>query len=177
MLGDWTIDLHHCGRPGYVAAQVLVSREGPVLVDTGPASTLDRLEAGLHERGFRLKDLRAVLLSHIHLDHAGASGQIAAAAPEIAIYVHRRGARHLADPSKLLESARMIYGNRLESLWGEMIPTPADRLVPLEDGRTIEIGGRRFLGGNPRTRPTPRRILRVGRRHRLSGRYWRDSNR
>lgn len=144
MSTDFTIDVEHQGRKAYVAVQVLATDRGPVLIDTGPASTLPALEAGLAARGLGVRDLQAVLLSHIHLDHAGAAGVLARSNPELAVYVHERGAPHLVDPSKLLASATRIYGDRMDSLWGPFLPIAPGRVVGLAGGETLEIGGRRF---------------------------------
>src|SRR5262245_39288630 len=95
------VDLEHLGRPESVAAAVLITREGPMVVDPGPTSTLQKLRSGMERLGFELPDLAAILLTHIHLDHAGATGTLARAAPRARIFVHEMGAPHLADPSKL----------------------------------------------------------------------------
>jgi glyoxylase-like metal-dependent hydrolase (beta-lactamase superfamily II) len=143
-MDDFTIDTKHQGRSEYVAVEVLATRQGPVLIDTGPGSTLPALEAGLAEHGLEVGDLHAVLLSHIHLDHAGAVGSLAMANPSVTVYVHERGARHLVDPAKLLASATRIYGERMDSLWGPFLAVPAGQLVSLQGGETLEVGGRRF---------------------------------
>jgi len=136
------IDLHHCGRPESVAACLLETRDGAAVVDPGPASTLPRLEAGLGEHGYAIGDLSAVLLTHIHLDHAGASGTLARLNPRLRVYVHEAGAPHVTDPSKLLASATRLYGERMEELWGEVAPVPPARVSVLIGGERVEIGGR-----------------------------------
>lgn len=136
------IDLEHMGRPESVAACLLETGDGPVLVDPGPASTIAKLNAGLAARGHQLSDLAALLLTHIHLDHAGASGTLAREAPRLQVYVHEAGAPHLADPSRLLGSATRLYGDQMETLWGEFAPVPAQRITPLRGGEQLRLGGR-----------------------------------
>jgi len=105
---------------------------GDVIVDPGPASGLERLLAGLGGQ-----ELRALALTHIHLDHAGASGSLARMFPRMEVWVHERGAPHMADPSRLLASAERLYGERMAELWGEMLPVPAERLRVLHGGETL----------------------------------------
>ena len=136
------IDLEHAGRRQSVAAWVLETGDGPVVVDPGPASTLPRLRAGLAERGRSVADLAAVLLTHIHLDHAGGSGTLARENPRLRVYVHEAGAPHVVDPSKLLASATRLYGARMDELWGEVAPVPAERLSALKGGERLTLGGR-----------------------------------
>jgi glyoxylase-like metal-dependent hydrolase (beta-lactamase superfamily II) len=140
-----TIDLHYLDRPQAIAACLLELDEGVAIVDPGPSASLDALYAALEERGLGIDDIRALLLTHIHLDHAGAAGTLAREQPELRVYVHERGARHLADPSKLLASARRIYGGEMERLFGDFEAVPADRLVALTGGERLDIGGRVFL--------------------------------
>jgi len=134
-----TIDLHFQGAPGVIAAYLIRGPGGPVLIETGPTSTLPALLAGLEEHGVEPADVRDVLVTHIHLDHAGAAGWWAQQGARV--HVHRNGAPHLIDPSKLLASAQRIYGDRMDRLWGDVLPAPADRVVPLDDGTTLEVGG------------------------------------
>src|SRR5689334_15321284 len=115
---DTTIDLRHMGRVACVSSHVLLTDVGPVLIDTGPGSTLPELEAGLAAIGLAVRDLHAILLTHIHLDHAGAVGLLAEANPRLVIYVHERGAKHLIDPSKLIASATRVFGANMERFWG-----------------------------------------------------------
>jgi glyoxylase-like metal-dependent hydrolase (beta-lactamase superfamily II) len=122
------IDLVHSGRRGAVGAWLL----GDVIVDPGPASSMQQLMAGLEGRV-----PRALALTHIHLDHAGASGSLAARFPDLEVWVHERGAPHLADPSKLLASATRLYGDEMERLWGEVLPVPPERMRVLGGGETI----------------------------------------
>jgi glyoxylase-like metal-dependent hydrolase (beta-lactamase superfamily II) len=137
-----TIDLQFQGYSKVIATAVLEGPSGIGLIDPGPSSTLHALESGLRDLGHRIEDVRLLLLTHIHLDHAGASGTLAARVPSLRVYVHQRGAPHLADPAKLLESARRLYGNQMDELWGEMRPVPSDRLQALTGGERLEMLGR-----------------------------------
>ncbi len=138
------VDLHFQGQAEYIATGVLDSAEGPILVDPGPSSTLLALEQGLADLGASLEDVSAILLTHIHLDHAGVAGILAEHSPKLRILVHRAGARHLLDPSRLLASATRLYGDQMDSLWGAIHPVPERNLVPLDGGEECDIGGRRF---------------------------------
>jgi len=131
------IDLHF-GTEGTIAAFLVDSGAGPVLVETGPDSTFEALREGLRTAGVELEELRHVLLTHIHLDHAGAAWQLAARGATV--YVHPVGAPHLADPTKLLASARRIYGDDMDRMWGRLEPIPAERLRTVEDGEVVRIG-------------------------------------
>ncbi len=102
--------------------------EGPALLDCGPSSTLPRLREGLREHGLELTDVRDLLLSHIHLDHAGAAGSIVREHPQLTIWVSEVGAPHLADPSRLEASARRLYGESFDTLWGELAPVPKQNI-------------------------------------------------
>lgn len=138
-----TIDLNFQGVPHATAVYVIDSgSEGPVLVETGPGSTLNHCLDALKQLGIQPKDVRHVLLTHIHLDHAGAAGWWAQQGARV--YVHYFGARHLIDPSKLLASATRIYGDKMDTLWGEMLPVPAERLTELYDNDTVNIGDLTF---------------------------------
>ncbi|HEV8148929.1 MAG TPA: MBL fold metallo-hydrolase [Gemmatimonadales bacterium] len=136
------IDLEHQGRPQSVAACLLESDDGPLLVDPGPTSALPTLRAGLAARGHSLADVSALLLTHIHLDHAAASGSLARENPKLRVYVHEAGAPHLVDPSKLLSSATRLYGDRMATLWGEVAPVPLDRVRALQGGERLSLGHR-----------------------------------
>lgn len=136
------IDLEFQGTPGVIAAFLIHGPTGRVLVETGPASTLAAMLAGLDRLGLRPADVGDVLVSHIHLDHAGAAGWWAQQGARI--HVHPRGAPHLIDPSRLLASARRIYGDQMDTLWGEVLPAPGERVVAVEDGVVLEVGGLRI---------------------------------
>jgi glyoxylase-like metal-dependent hydrolase (beta-lactamase superfamily II) len=118
------VDLHFGGREHAVGVYVVETADGPALFDTGPTSTLPALEAGLAAQGTSFDELRHVLLSHIHLDHAGAVGPIVRAHPHLTVWVSEAGAPHLVDPSRLERSARRIYGSAFDPLWGELAPVP-----------------------------------------------------
>ena len=126
------IDLRFLGTPEVIATALLHGRQGIALIDPGPSTTLPALRAALASRGFVSSDVRAILITHIHLDHAGAAGTLVAECPHATVYVHERGAPHLIDPGKLLSSATRLYGADMDRLWGEVRPVPADRLVILE---------------------------------------------
>ena len=128
-----------------VTAGYLVEGPAPVLVETGSQSSVPALLAALADQGVDAEDLAGVAVTHIHLDHAGGVGDVARAFPRATVYVHGKGARHLADPSRLVASAAMVYGDLLDSLYGRLDPTPADRIHVLEDGEDIAIGGGRRL--------------------------------
>lgn len=135
------IDLNFRGSPRVIATAVLSGANGITLIDPGPTSCLPALDAGLRERGLSLRDVRNVLLTHIHLDHAGASGTIAERVPTARVFVHERGAPHMIDPSKLLASATRLYGDNMDSLWGAFQPVPADRVTVLTGGERLDLDG------------------------------------
>ncbi len=136
------LDLNHQNVSHAIAAYLVVGPKGPVLVETGPISTLPALQARLAEHGYSPADVRHVLLTHIHLDHAGASGWWAQQGAQV--YVHHVGARHIIDLSRLLSSARRVYGDDMDRLWGQTLPAPAERVRALQDGETIQAGGLTF---------------------------------
>ena len=119
-----TIDLGFLGYPRAIGVYLVETPDGPALLDCGPSSTLPRLREGLRERGLELTDVHDLLLSHIHLDHAGAAGTIVREHPELTVWVSEIGAPHLVDPSRLEASARRLYGESFDSLWGELAPVP-----------------------------------------------------
>jgi glyoxylase-like metal-dependent hydrolase (beta-lactamase superfamily II) len=136
------VDVEYLGDRETIAAGVLETPAGLGVVDPGPTTSLDGLRAGLAALGATEADLRWVLLTHIHLDHAGGTGVLVRDNPELRVYVHERGARHLADPTRLLESATRIYGDRMAALWGEFLPVPGNRIRPLRGGERLDLGGR-----------------------------------
>jgi glyoxylase-like metal-dependent hydrolase (beta-lactamase superfamily II) len=137
-----TLDLNFQGRREAIASYLIRSGDAVVLIESGPGSTLPGLEAGLAKERLSSRDVTHVLLTHIHLDHAGAAGRLAQQGAEI--YVHPVGAPHMLNPEKLLASAARIYGNRMESLWGEFVPVPEEKLHVVRDDEEIEIGELRF---------------------------------
>jgi glyoxylase-like metal-dependent hydrolase (beta-lactamase superfamily II) len=135
------IDLNY-GVPRTTAAFVVVTEEGPVLVETGPESTHGVLTGWLRALGYAPEEVRHVLLTHVHLDHAGAAWRFAERGATV--YVHPRGLRHLRDPSRLLASARRIFGERTEELWRHSEPVSGARLRAVEDGEVLRLGGVSF---------------------------------
>src|SRR3954471_5852605 len=128
-----------------VTAGYLIEGPAPVLVETGSQSSVPALLAGLEAHGVSAGDLAGIAVTHIHLDHAGGVGDVARAFPNATVYVHEKGARHLIDPSRLVRSAAMVYGDLLDSLYGRLDPTPAERVHVLEDGETITVDSNRTL--------------------------------
>src|SRR3954447_10398151 len=128
-----------------VTAGYLIEGPEPVLVETGSQSSVPALLAALEAHGVGPSDLAGVAVTHIHLDHAGGVGDVARAFPNATVYVHEKGARHLADPTRLVNSASMVYGELLDSLYGRLEPTPVERLHVLEDGEEIRVGPSRVL--------------------------------
>ena len=118
------IDLLHLDSPGVIGCYLLETEDGPALFDCGPTTCVEHLKAGLRERGLALSDIRHLLLSHIHLDHAGAAGVLVREHPSLQVHVSEVGAPHIVDPSKLETSARRLYGDAFDALWGELAPVP-----------------------------------------------------
>jgi len=140
--GTGLIDLRFQGHDEYIACYVLETAGGLALVDPGPSSTRPALEEGLRIAGLSLDNVTDLLLTHIHLDHAGVTGSIVRDHPDIRVHVHTRGARHMASPERLLASATRLYGDRMDTLWGEFLAVPADRINVLEGGETLKLDGR-----------------------------------
>ena len=138
-----TLDLNFQNKTHAIASYLIRDGDSVVLIESGPGSTLTSLAAGLSLQGLSFADVTHVLLTHIHLDHAGAAGRLAGYGAQV--YVHPVGAPHLLNPEKLLASAGRIYGERMESLWGEFLPVPQDQLHVVEDAQEIQIGNLRFV--------------------------------
>ena len=136
------LDLNFDGRAGAIASAVLHGPGGVAIVDPGPSSTLPTLRRALALAGISLADVTDLLLTHIHLDHAGAAGTLVAERPGLRVWVHARGAPHLVDPRKLVASAARLYGDAMDRLWGDVRPVPADALVVLSGGERRAAGGR-----------------------------------
>jgi glyoxylase-like metal-dependent hydrolase (beta-lactamase superfamily II) len=136
------VDLHFLGRPQIIATAILHGSPGVALIDPGPTTTLANLTAALEKKGINFGDVRQILITHIHLDHAGATGSILEQHPHIEVIVHGRGAPHMADPSKLMASAGRLYGQDMDRLWGEVKPVAARSLRVVEGGETLSIVGR-----------------------------------
>lgn len=137
-----TLDLKYLGTARTIASYLLVDRAGPVMIETGPGSATAGLTAALAEHGHEPADVKHVLVTHIHFDHAGASGWMAARGAHI--YVHELGYAHLLDPSKLNESAKRIYREKMDELWGELIPIPESQLTAVKDNDVLELEGIRI---------------------------------
>lgn len=135
-------DLMFLGQPRVIATAVLQNAAGAALVDPGPSTCLDTLRSSLREQGIAPADLRTILLTHIHLDHAGATGTLVRENPDIRVVVHERGAPHLVDPGKLLSSAARLYGDDMDRLWGEFLPVPEGNLHVLAGGERLAVGDR-----------------------------------
>jgi glyoxylase-like metal-dependent hydrolase (beta-lactamase superfamily II) len=118
------LDLHHLGAERVIGSYVLETEDGPALFDCGPTTCVKTLKDGLRSRGLALQDIRHLLLSHIHLDHAGAAGVLVREHPALEVHVSAVGAPHLVDPSRLEASARRLYGDAFDDLWGELAPMP-----------------------------------------------------
>jgi glyoxylase-like metal-dependent hydrolase (beta-lactamase superfamily II) len=138
------VDLEFLGLPGVIATAVLHGPAGVALVDPGPTTSLPNLRAALARRGIELRDVRQVLLTHIHLDHAGCTGTLLREHPHIEVFVHDRGAPHLVDPGKLVVSAGRLYGQDMDRLWGEILPVPAASIRILDGGERIAAAGRQL---------------------------------
>jgi glyoxylase-like metal-dependent hydrolase (beta-lactamase superfamily II) len=136
------VDLAYLGEPRSVASVFITGTDGVAIVDPGPSTTLALVRQRLAEQGVSVADITAILLTHIHLDHAGATGTLVRENPQIRVYVHERGAPHVADPSRLLRSATRIYGDQMERLWGDVLPVPSEHLHVLGDQDVLRIAGR-----------------------------------
>jgi glyoxylase-like metal-dependent hydrolase (beta-lactamase superfamily II) len=131
------LDLLHCGDPRRIGSYLVDTDDGLALVDCGPTSCLPTLRAALAARGHEIRDLRHLLLSHIHLDHAGAAGSIVREHPQLVVHVSEVGAPHVVDPSRLEASARRLYGDTFDELWGELAPVPEEN---------VRVVGERVVG-------------------------------
>ena len=137
------IDLHFQGFDQVIAAFLIESSDGPVLIETGPYSTFPSLQGGLALHGYHISDIKHVLLSHIHFDHAGATW--AFAEEGATIYLHPFGVNHMHDPSRLVASATVIYGDQMDLLWGKMKKIPEENLKPVKHGAKLKIGDQEFV--------------------------------
>jgi glyoxylase-like metal-dependent hydrolase (beta-lactamase superfamily II) len=136
------VDLDFLGSPEIIATAVLHDASGVALIDPGPSTTHDNLKAALRRKGIAIADVRQILLTHIHLDHAGVTGTLVRENPAIEVFVHERGAPHMIDPSKLLASAGRLYGADMDRLWGDFVPVPAGRVTILKGDEHIRAAGR-----------------------------------
>jgi glyoxylase-like metal-dependent hydrolase (beta-lactamase superfamily II) len=138
------IDVEHLGNRHVIAACLIESGTHRAIIDPGPESSLKTVLAKLESRGLGVEDLTAVILTHIHLDHAAATGKLVQLNPRLKVYVHERGARHMIDPTRLLDSAGRLYGDDMQRLWGELLPVPRENVVALAGGESISVGRRSF---------------------------------
>lgn len=140
--GLYLLDTHHQGKTGIIGSYLIphVSGEQFVLIECGSGSTLGALEQAISQAGFDPAALSDVLVTHIHLDHAGAAGALATRF-DANVYVHEQGAPHLVDPNRLWSSASRIYGDAMQRLWGEILPVPENQLKSVTDGDSIQVGG------------------------------------
>jgi glyoxylase-like metal-dependent hydrolase (beta-lactamase superfamily II) len=141
----WLLDTLFQGEPGVIASYLLTGPDGLALVDVGSAATLDQLLAAIRATGHQPEEIEHILLTHIHLDHAGATGALLRHAPHARVYVHHIGAPHLINPEKLIVSAARIYGDKMQRLWGEMLPVPEERITLLDEGVEIRVGERTLV--------------------------------
>jgi glyoxylase-like metal-dependent hydrolase (beta-lactamase superfamily II) len=130
------VDLNFGASPESIGVYLVDTDDGPALFDCGPSSTIEALETGLAANGLALTDVRHLLLSHIHLDHAGAAGSLVRKSPELTVWVSPVGRAHLIDPSRLERSARRLYGEMFDPLWGELAPVPEEN-VRVADGDVL----------------------------------------
>ena len=135
------VDLDFLGRPQIIATGVLHGAGGLALIDPGPSTTIATLERKLGAKGMSFRDVQAILLTHIHLDHAGATGTLVDSCPDARVFVHHRGAPHLSAPAGLLASATRLYGADMDRLWGEVRAVPAERLHILNEQDAFEVVG------------------------------------
>ncbi|MEO9965821.1 MAG: MBL fold metallo-hydrolase [Reichenbachiella sp.] len=138
MLQIELIDLHFQHLDHAIGAYLIPTVDGPILIETGPYSTFIELKQMIESNGYQLSDIKHVFLTHIHLDHAGAAWAFAEAGANI--YLHPFGAKNMEDPSRLMESAKRIYQDKMDELWGQMKPIPAHQLIQVDDLQRIEIG-------------------------------------
>jgi glyoxylase-like metal-dependent hydrolase (beta-lactamase superfamily II) len=138
------LDDNWMGRPHTIGTALLEFDGYRAIIDPGPGSTLESLRQQLQAHGVAVRDLDAILLTHIHMDHAGATGALVRENPRLAVYVHSKGAPHMIDPAKLMASALRLWPNDLQLLFGEMLPVPSANLRILEGGETLALGSREF---------------------------------
>jgi glyoxylase-like metal-dependent hydrolase (beta-lactamase superfamily II) len=138
-----TIDLHYLSRTGAIAAYLIPHSTGACLVETGPGSTLPSLLDGIKHYGYSVEMITDIFLTHIHLDHAGASGWLARQGCRV--HVHENGAPHMLNPERLLASASRLYGDKMGILWGEFLPVPEDKISIMHDGEEAKVGGLSIL--------------------------------
>ncbi|MBI3669002.1 MAG: MBL fold metallo-hydrolase [Acidobacteria bacterium] len=136
------IDVEYFGHPQVIAPCLLEADGAVAIMDPGPTSAVATLKNKLNQLGLGVTGIDTILLTHIHLDHAGATGTLVRENPRIRVYVHEGGAPHMSDPARLLKSARRLYGTEMNRLWGEFVPVPAANVCALEGGERLNLGGR-----------------------------------
>jgi glyoxylase-like metal-dependent hydrolase (beta-lactamase superfamily II) len=137
------LDLNFQGQAEAIAVYAIPHSDGVALVESGPGSTIPALEKALTRLGYGLRDVSHVFLTHIHLDHGGAAGFLSSLGAQI--HVHPNGAPHLLNPEKLIASATRIYGDKMQTLWGDFLPVAAEKLTILQDGDQAPLGGLQVL--------------------------------
>jgi glyoxylase-like metal-dependent hydrolase (beta-lactamase superfamily II) len=142
--GTWQVSLPFQGEPEIVGSYLMAGGNELAIIDPGPGSMLEHLLAAIREAGFDPEDVTHILATHVHLDHAGACGSLVQRMPRAQVYVHSKGAPHLLDTSKVVASAARIFGERMQELWGDIEPTPQERLHILEGGDVLNVAGRRL---------------------------------
>ncbi len=155
-----TLDLRFRNVPQALASFLVFAPSGPVLIETGPDSTVSRLEVALSENGLSVEDIKHVMVTHLHLDHSGAAGRLARKGATI--YIHWRAAQHLIDPSRLLASARRIYGDAMDDMWGTTVPVPKDRIYELKDGEHVLVNDMVVSVIEARGHSNHHHVLRIG---------------
>lgn len=141
----YLIDTFDLGLPGRTGCYVLVEEGGLSIIETSASPSKPSIENGLKSLGFGIDDIRRIILTHIHLDHAGGAGLFAKACPTAEVIVHPKGLRHLADPDRLITGAKAVYGKDFDRLFNPILPVPIKQLVSFEDGDTLELGPDRTL--------------------------------
>ena len=142
--GTWQISHPFQGEHEIVGSYLIAGNNELAIIDPGPGSMIDSLLASIREAGFEPRDVTHILATHVHLDHAGATGSLVKQMPKAQVYVHGLGAPHLLDTTKVVASASRIFGERMKLLWGDIEPTPFDRLRVIEEGDTLNVAGRRL---------------------------------
>ena len=155
-----TLDLKFRDVPRALASFLVLAPSGPVLIETGPGSTTSRLEVSLSENGFSVEDIKHVMITHLHLDHSGAAGWLASKGATV--YIHWRAAQHLVDPSRLLASARRIYGDAMDDIWGVTLPVSKDRIHELKDGEDVLVNNMTVSVTEARGHSNHHHVLRIG---------------
>ncbi|GAC1406535.1 MAG: MBL fold metallo-hydrolase [Ktedonobacteraceae bacterium] len=140
----WQISLPFQGEEEIIGSYLLSGGNELAVIDPGPGSMLEPLLAAIRKAGFDPQDVTHLLATHVHLDHAGVVGSLVKHMPKAKVYAHSKGAPHLLDTTKVVASATRIYGDRMQQLWGEIAPTPADRLQTIEGGDILNVAGRRL---------------------------------